>query len=237
MSYVDYSDWKNWSSDKFGTWDAGENLYFRKEVFSLLPARSPENVRLFELGFGNGPFLGWAKDQGFSVSGSEIQGELMDRARKAGFSTVGTVDELEPDTLDMVLAFDVFEHIPYRELTGMCGKIADALKPGGFLVARFPNGDSPFSLPIQNADPTHAHSIGKGIAYELMRVSGLEVVELRAPYETPVTLKSKIVLPLKRLMRSLLTTYVRFTYLGASTPPTYALNYLLVARKPVANRH
>ena len=132
---------------------------------------------------------------------------------------------------------NVFEHIPYRELTGMCGKIANALKPGGFLVARFPNGDSPFSLPIQNADPTHVHSIGSGIAHELMRVSGLEVVELRAPYETPVTLKSKIALPFKRLMRSLLTTYVRFTYLGASTPPTYALNYLLVARKPVTNLH
>lgn len=237
MSYEHYSEWKRWTSGDFGSWTPDEGLFFRKEICPLLPRESEKEIRIFELGFGNGGFLGWAKNQGFTISGSEIQEELMRRATEAGFAAFKSIDALEPGTLDLVVAFDVFEHIPYRELVNTCGAIATALKPGGFLVARFPNGDSPFALRLQNADSTHVLSIGSGIAEELMRMSGLEVLKLRAPAEVAVGVKSKLVQPLKRLLRSMLMAYVRLAYLGGATPSTYAINYLLVARKPLDALH
>ena len=65
-----------------------------------------------------------------------------------------------------------------------------------------------------------------------MRLSDLEVLELRAPAEAAIGVKPKLALPLKRLLRSMLMAYVRLAYLGGAAPSTYAINYL-VARKPV----
>ncbi|RWC92982.1 MAG: methyltransferase domain-containing protein [Mesorhizobium sp.] len=232
MSYEGYHEWKGWDKDQFGRYDKGEDLFYDLEVATLLPSPSESVSSIFEIGFGNGSFLGWAREKQYDVFGSELQPELIGRALDMGFIVKDGIENMPASSLSAVVAFDVFEHIPYTELLKTCKFAFSALKPGGYLIARFPNGDSPFSLPIQNADVTHVHALGSGIIRELMRSAGFVIEELRAPKESPVTLKSKIALPIKKVMRSLFAYYVRFAYLGGATPSTFALNYLLVARKP-----
>lgn len=232
MSYEGYHEWKGWDKDQFGSYDKGEDIFYKLEVATLIP-NSRENVSsIFEIGFGNGSFLGWAREKKYNLFGSEVQPELIGRALDMGITVKDGIECMPDSSLSAVVAFDVFEHIPYTELVKICRSAFSALKPGGYLIARFPNGDSPFSLPIQNADATHVHALGSGIIRELMRSAGFVIQELRAPKETPVTLKSKIALPIKKAMRSLFAYYARFAYLGGATPSTFALNYLLVARKP-----
>jgi SAM-dependent methyltransferase len=232
MSYDNYLEWKDWGKDGFGSYDAGEELFYQFEIGRRVVGSDNDLPSVLEIGFGNGSFLGWARNRKYRVTGIEVQDELKNRATKHGFDIVGNIEEMSPSCLDAVVALDVFEHIPYPALIEVCKSILVALKPGGYLIARFPNGDSPFSLPIQNADATHVHALGAGIVYELMRSTGFVVEELRAPVETPVKLLSKMALPLKKLLRSLFSTYVRFAFLGKSTPVAFTINYMLIARKP-----
>jgi len=187
--------------------------------------------RILEIGFGNGSFMGWARSNNFEVFGTEVQPELCNRALEAGFSVVNNISEFQNNSLDCIVAIDVFEHIEYEKLKELCCSAYNVLKPGGYLIARFPNGDSPFSMPIQNADATHVHALGAGMVFELTRLSGLKIEELRAPVEIPLSLKSKFALPFKRMLRALFSAYVKLAFLGGVTPSTFNLNYLLIAKK------
>ncbi|WP_448950113.1 methyltransferase domain-containing protein [Labrys neptuniae] len=231
MSYEAYADWKGWGAAEFGQFNRGEDVFYNREVKAYLPSASSASA-VVEIGFGNGAFLGWGRHNGLTVIGIEIQPVLRERAEQAGFRVIDDIGLLGPASVDVVAAFDVFEHIPYEALQETCRQAARVLKPGGHLIARFPNGDSPFALPIQNGDPTHVNAIGAGFIGELMRSTGFELRELRAPTETPLHLHAKLALPIKKLMRSALRAYVRFAFLGPATPSTFHLNYMMIARKP-----
>ncbi|MGJ4858419.1 class I SAM-dependent methyltransferase [Labrys sp. La1] len=231
MSYEAYANWKGWDAAEFGQFNRGEDVFYNTEVKAYLPSALSGST-VIEIGFGNGSFLGWGRKNGLTVIGIEIQPVLRERAEQSGFPVIDDLRLLEPLSVDIVAAFDVFEHIPYDSLQEMCRQAARVLKPGGYLIARFPNGDSPFALPVQNGDPTHVNAIGAGFIGELMRSTGFELRELRAPTETPLHLRARLVLPIKKLMRSAVRAYVRFAFLGATTPSTFHLNYMMIARKP-----
>ncbi|MCF3933149.1 class I SAM-dependent methyltransferase [Acuticoccus sp. M5D2P5] len=232
MSYSEYTQWKGWEEGNFAKYDQREALFYGHEVASLLASKQPTTVRVFEIGFGNGSFLAWARDQGYAVSGSEIQDSLKARAVRRGFDVVDDLDSIENHVLDVIVAFDVFEHIEYYQLVGLCKTIKRKLKADGYLVARFPNGDSPFSLPIQNSDPTHVHAIGSGKIREVMRQAQLRIMALRAPTATPIGLKATMADRAKRVMRSGFNWYARTVFLGRSGPNSFEINYLLVAQNP-----
>ena len=59
---------------------------------------------------------------------------------------------------------------------------------GGKFIARVPNGDSPFGMPLQNGDLTHQTIIGSGIMKYLSNSLGFKIIFLGAE---PRTLKSK----------------------------------------------
>lgn len=232
--YDDYADMKIWDRIDFGKFDNSEDLFYEFEISRLITDKQPNEITILEIGFGNGSFMGWARDRGYQVHGTELQPSLRERATLEGFAVSEDLSALAEGSIDMVVAFDVFEHIEYLDLVAMCKQIRRKLKPGGYLVARFPNGDSPFSLPTQNADPTHVHSIGRGKVDVLLRSAGFEMVFLRAPTNTPVGWKAKLAHPMKRALRAIFGWYVRAAFLGGSGPTNFELNYLLAARKAVS---
>lgn len=66
----------------------------------------------------------------------------------------------QDNEFDLIVAFDVLEHLQNTELDLLLKEVSTKLKDGGLFLARFPNGDSPFSSFIQNGDPTHVNCIG-----------------------------------------------------------------------------
>lgn len=234
MAYSDYIDWKGWEEGAFGACDASSQTYFEDEIGPYLKTVSTSPPCLVEIGFGNGSLLGWCRERKIDVIGSEIQPALQERARRAGFPVVDNISEIPAETADVVIAFDVFEHIPYDDLVALCGDISRILKPGGHLIARFPNGDSPFSMVFQNGDATHVQALGAIKARHLMAAAGLRLELLKAPSERRQTLKGKLFLPVRRLMRAMFSAFVRYAFREGDTPPTFTMNYVLVASKPVA---
>lgn len=175
----DYLLWKGWKTEDFGGFTASDAIYYAAE----LKRAGIYSGRILELGFGNGGFAAWAKDQGrFEYRGAEMDAELVARARRAGFNASDAgADWSEPNSLDAIVAFDVLEHIALAELPNLFASVQNSLKSGGRFVARFPSGDSPFARHIQHGDMTHRTVIGAGMVQQLAMGAGLNVIEIRAP--------------------------------------------------------
>lgn len=174
----DYSNWKDWQGEAFATLPAEVRDYLDKEIARLgaQPIR-----RVLEIGFGNGQFLRYAQDRGWQVTGTEAIAGLVARARTAGYDAhpAEALDTLPAAAFDLVVAFDVLEHIPQDDLPGFLRAMGRCLAPGGVMLCRFPNGDSPFGRPFQNGDVTHRTIIGEAKLNFLARAAGLAVLSLR----------------------------------------------------------
>lgn len=229
-AYDGYTRFKNWDEDDFGRPDEDECRFFEAEVTPLLK-NAPVSSSILEVGFGNGHFLGWAKGKAARVCGSEVQSELAARAERMGIAVVRDLENLPADSFDLIAAFDVFEHIPYQQLVRLIGGFHRALKPGGALLARFPNGDSPFSLPVTHGDATHVTVLGAGMVHDMMGREPWQGYDLRAPAEPSSGVVHGLKITAKKGLRALFRLYAKAAYLGQSAPSTFTINYMLVATK------
>ena len=160
---INYIKWKAWgnqvSGDQFGKYSQYQKDYYHKVLqLSGLSA----GAKILEIGFGNGSFLSYCRDAGIDISGTEINSELLLLAQNYGY-TVYPSNHLELDKsirYDLILAFDVIEHIDPTQTLQFLAVCKNSLVDGGQLVLRFPNGDSPFSLASFNGDVTHCNWIG-----------------------------------------------------------------------------
>ena len=151
-----YEDWKNWKDGDFGKNTPEDDAYFSKikKTFNL-----NNNLRVLEIGFGNGNFLNYCKNNNWDVVGVELIKELLDRATSAGFSVYDNIDNIPNKKFDLVVCFDVLEHIEHIEVVNFLKKIKSLLNPGGTLIIRTPNGSSPLGLANQHGDITHVNII------------------------------------------------------------------------------
>lgn len=158
----DYLSWKNWGTNQtFGKLDKTYEAYCHAEI-KRTGLKNITNV--LEIGFGDGGFLAFCKKNNWQVTGTEENQELVNVAKASGFEAFHTseVDKIKAGTYDLVVAFDVLEHIEQKDLPGFLRMIRSWLKKDGRFLARFPNGDSPFGLALQHGDITHVTTLGRG---------------------------------------------------------------------------
>ncbi len=182
--FAGYSDWKGWTSREFGTCDDSMAAYFRSEL-ARCGIGDVAGRRILEIGFGNGEFAGWARRHGAHYTGTEINPALVRNAKSQGLdvhaSDAGLTGVVAWGSVDIVVAFDVFEHIPLRDLRAMLGEVRGCLRPGGLLLARLPSGDSPFARAIQHGDLTHRTALGSSAVRQLACETGFEALQVREP--------------------------------------------------------
>ena len=180
--YRDYTAWKGWRGD-FAA-NAREARYFAAE-FAELPVAGK---RILEIGFGNGTFLGWARAQGAQVAGTEVEPSMLLAAQQKGFE-VHPADlralAATGERFDLVVAFDVLEHWEKQTLIANVEAIRELLTPGGILVARVPNGHSPFGRVHQYGDLTHQTVLSAPSIRQLAQITGFEVAQIRNAASIP----------------------------------------------------
>lgn len=210
--YIGYETWKGWT--KPFTFAAEELEYFSGE-FTDIPIAGK---RVLEIGFGSGSFLAWAKTAGaVDLAGTEINPVLVQAARQHG------IDVLDADLtatathkcecFDVVVALDVFEHLKREEVDAGLHAVEAMLRPGGYLVLRFPNGQSPFGLVPQHGDVTHRTALSRSIIEQLCHDMPLTVVRYRGSYRIhgPIGMK-RIVRGLRGVARDLLGGVLNAVY-------------------------
>jgi len=183
-SYSGYRGWKGWSSKGFGVADASERAYFAAEM-RRCGVGDLRNAAVLEIGFGNGSFAAWARERGARYQGTEQILELVQAAREHGFDVHEGAATLESfvalASLDLVVAFDVFEHVEQGRLRELLRSIRRCLKPAGLLAVRVPSGESPFSRAMQHGDLTHCTVLTASSIQQLAGETGLEIVSVREP--------------------------------------------------------
>lgn len=201
-----YLKWKGWQTQKpFGHLKYYERCCFDGEI-GRTRLHGIKNV--LEIGFGNGGFLAYARQRRWNVTGTEESQELLAAGAAAGFKVLhaGKLAELPDESFDLIVAFDVFEHIRQEELAGFWGLLKTKLRVGGALLARFPNGDSPLGLPIQNGDLTHQTALGSKKVRQLASFSGLSVAFLGGEiipvlcWHLPLALYGLVARPVRALL-------------------------------------
>lgn len=172
----DYLEWKIWGRNDFGSITKTESAYFSAEI-SRTNYKFQKNSKILEIGFGNGAFLKYAIENNWDICGTEINEVLVKIAKDAGFNVSHTsnLSGFKSNAFDLVVAFDILEHIPQNDIPNMILEVKRILKDGGIFIARFPNGDSPFGLFNQNGDITHITTIGSGKIFYFAARADMEV--------------------------------------------------------------
>lgn len=131
-------------ADHYGSYSRADydSPITRKRYRELLGSfeRYRQTDRILDVGCGIGFFLEEARDCGWEAHGSEFEERAVEIVRAKGLSCAQAPigpDTFEPDSFDVVTAFEVVEHVsdPLVE----AATIASALRPGGLLYLTTPN--------------------------------------------------------------------------------------------------
>lgn len=226
--YADYTAWKRW--ERFFECGELDRLRFEGDFAGMAFA----GKTLLEIGFGTGSLLAWARAQGATVLGCELTEDSREAARAhnvplidGDFTRPGA---LPPESLDYAVAFDVFEHLPAEVVRAALFALAAALRPGGMIVLRYPNGQSPFGLTAQHGDITHKVALSRMIVEQLALGSGLETVRYAsATYARRPGLRYGFVAIVRAALRAAM---IRLIHLAFATDIPLDAVMLHVLRKP-----
>jgi 2-polyprenyl-3-methyl-5-hydroxy-6-metoxy-1,4-benzoquinol methylase len=150
--YDQYDTFKGWHN--YFQYSEEQNRYFTKE-FQGFPLTGK---RILEIGYGEGSLLAWMRDQGAHVVGVELNERSLEEATKQGISAFSDLESAfkeKTKPFDLIVAFDVFEHLQVEEINSLLGQAKGNLSANGCLFIRVPNGRSPWGLVNQYGDLTH----------------------------------------------------------------------------------
>ena len=230
--YENYEDHKEW---EFGKPEADGEYYVEEWARIGLSGKQ----KIIEIGFGSGGFLVWAKAAGHEVVGTEVNPGLVKEAKKRELNALESKDLsvfLIPTainkTYDLIMAFDVLEHLFPDEISTIFQQAASLLKDGGKFYARFPNAQSPFSLQLQNADVTHVTSLTTTKLLQVATKYGFEL-EFVGNAARPKHFGRKPAWQRKILFlcRDLFEIIIGNLYFGGAVPLDPNLSVVLVKRK------
>jgi SAM-dependent methyltransferase len=161
------------------------------EVSAKLEGYLPDVQRLaghggvVDLGCGRGEWLALLRAAGVSARGVDANPAFVAAGRARGLDmelgdALRYVQALQPDSVDMVTAFHVIEHLDTEELLVLLQAARGALRPGGCLLLETPN---PTNLVMAACDfyndPTHRSPLPPALTEYLMSTQGFWGIEVR----------------------------------------------------------
>ena len=169
-----YTQWKSWDVKDFAVVPESSARYFAK-IFNQFFKDDGIAKNILEIGYGNGEFLGWCRQNGHQVSGIEADQGLVERARVNGFDVGDSLEAFPKRQFDAIFLFDVLEHIPQDQIESFLLSLHEHLNTVGKVVVRTPNGASPLGLANQHGDPTHITVVTTSKIHFWSGITGFEV--------------------------------------------------------------
>jgi len=157
---------------------------YRKYLSNIKLFKQAE--RLLDVGCNIGLFLNVAREEGFSVTGVEVNRACAEYARNAFhleiFSDYLEQIPFDDHGFDVITLFDVLEHVP--DIHAFLASIERVLKPGGLLVVQSPNIRSLMATLTRGkwswlSPPDHLYHFSPDSLTMLLRSHGFNVKKLR----------------------------------------------------------
>jgi cyclopropane fatty-acyl-phospholipid synthase-like methyltransferase len=153
----------------------------RREWEDELVSRLEDGARVLELGCGSGVPDTQRLAARFRLTGVDISGEQVRRARAAVPEAViiqadFTGIELEPESFDAVVSFYAFNHVPRELLAPTFARIHRWLAPGGLLMVALGTSDEEAWTGDWLGAPTFFSSFPPKRNTQLVRDAGFELL-------------------------------------------------------------
>jgi 2-polyprenyl-3-methyl-5-hydroxy-6-metoxy-1,4-benzoquinol methylase len=213
--YDSYTDFKRWGDSADVT---------RPEDFAALlkdagvPAGS---LDILDFGFGDGAFMDWAKAAGHRMTGVDILPEMVAAAVARGHRAILASDldqAFAEQRFEVITLLDVIEHLDAEAFRSVMALGRRALKPGGVILAKFPNGASPMFGRFQFGDLTHVRPLTASSLGQWAGPEGMRVVRTFNPRSIPPGLGRSLKRRATYAARDLIEIALGFIYFGCRLP-------------------
>jgi len=160
----------------------------RRMLRGWLPTAS--EARIGEIACGGGWLLRLFRVMGYTqVEGCDRSPDQVALARQV-VPDVVQGDALaylaeRPGRFDLIVAFDVIEHLTKDEVLRFLDLALIALRPGGRLILHTPNADGPWGASLRYGDFTHEVGFNPNSLGRLLRLTGFSDIESRECAPTP----------------------------------------------------
>ncbi len=215
--------------------------YFRHVIQHYFPI--DKNVNILEIGCGHGAFIYFICASGYqNVTGIDRSPEQVSEARRLGIAKVEHGDlmpkllSLPAESIDVLLAFDVIEHLRKEEAILLAEQAYRVLRHGGRLILHTVNADSPFFGANRYGDFTHEIAFNKASMGQLLMSSGFTVVSCYEDAPVVHGLKSFVRMILWKVLRSMLRFFSAVETGDSGCDAVLTRNFLTVAEKRVARQ-
>jgi FkbM family methyltransferase len=136
-----------------------------------------QRMPVLDIGCGRGEFLELLRSAGLEASGVDVDPVMVARSRSKGLDVVegdgvAHLEGLPDNSLGVVFAAQVIEHLPYERLLTLLRAAQAKLRPGGMLVLETVNPHSQFALRHFWVDPTHKHPLYPEVVLTFCRLTG-----------------------------------------------------------------
>ena len=140
---------------------------------------------VYEVACGAGICLKWLSTRGYTNSaGSDLSDVQIALAQANGMNVslqdaLGDLKGRPNGSIDCLIALDFYEHLPKEVLLDFLKDAHRVLAPGGKLILRGPNGDSPLLGRALYNDITHYWALTSVAFNALLQMFGFRAVEFR----------------------------------------------------------
>jgi len=159
--------------------------------------------KLLDVGCAFGSFIGYAKENNWDASGTEVSKKASDYCKSMGIKAYcGELEKLKlpKNYFDVITMFDVIEHLPDPSSTiKICYKL---LKKGGILVIETGNVDSIYAKLMgkkwEYYGLPHLHYFSSTTIKKLLGMCGFKKIKIYYGDEIPLSSKIKRVIERRR---------------------------------------
>lgn len=199
---------------------------------------SERDVRIVDVGCGGGDLLAALHSVGYrDLIGVDVSPEQVAAAAARGIGRVEQADaheylsRLEPGSIDVLVAFDLLEHLTKPEITKLLAIGLRALRPDGRLVIHSVNAESPFFGGVRYGDLTHETAFTRKSMRQLCLSLGCRSVECyedKPVVHGPISLCRAV---LWRIVRTGLRLAVAIETGESGRDAIFSQNFLTIATK------
>jgi SAM-dependent methyltransferase len=142
---------------------------------------------VLDIGCGRGELLELLRDAEIPARGVDLDPAMVARCHAKGLTdvelgdAVAYVNGLEDSSLGAIVAAQVIEHLPYRELLELMRVAQRKLRPGGRLIVETVNPHAAHALKTFWVDFTHQHPVFPEVVLALCRLSGFSTAYVFHP--------------------------------------------------------
>ena len=156
--------------------------YIRRLIRKHFPPN--REAKILDLGCGSGTLLHFLREAGYGyVSGVDTSPEQVAAAQRSGIHSVrqgnllDVLRHIETRELDVVVTFDVIEHMTKPELLELSDEVYRVLQKGGKWLIHAPNAGGLFGSRVRYADLTHEQAFTRESLEQLLTAVGFEKIE------------------------------------------------------------